>query len=72
MAEIQYVDVVSSNIDAIGYNEDSEELYVRFSSGAVYVYQEVPEEVHQEFLGASSKGKFFAQHIKEVYEYARV
>ena len=71
MAEIQYVDVESSNIAAIGYNEDTKELYVRFSSGAVYIYQDVQEEVYQEFLDASSKGKYLNEHIKGVYQYAK-
>ena len=49
MPEMQYVD--SSNIEAIGYDPDNQELHVRFlKSGETYVYYSVEEWVFQEFL----------------------
>jgi len=69
---INWTEVVSSNIDAIGYDADERELYVRFSSGAEYVYHNVPEGVVKEFLDASSKGKYLADNIKGVYAYEKI
>ena len=36
MPEMIYVD--SSNIEAIGYDDDAQELHVRFLSGTSYIY----------------------------------
>lgn len=69
---VEWNDVLSTNIDMIGYDEDNSQLHVRFNSGAEYVYNEVPPAVFQEFLDADSKGKFLNERIKGRYEYARV
>ena len=39
-------------------------LEVEFSSGSVYNYFGVTERLFQAFLGAPSKGKFFAQRVR--------
>ena len=69
MVDMKYVD--SSNIEAIGYNSDEQELYVRFLSGANYVYYGVPEHVYEEIMDAPSKGSYLNRVIKGVYEYAK-
>ncbi len=69
---VTWESVESSNIDMIGYDQDSSQLHVRFKSGAEYVYDEVPVAVHEEFLDADSKGKFLNERIKGRYEYRRV
>lgn len=69
MVDMNYVD--SSNIEAIGYKSDEQELYVRFLSGATYVYYGVPEHVYEEIMGAPSKGSYLNRVIKGVYEYAK-
>ena len=64
--------VVSSNVKAIGYDPVDSVLEVKFNSGAVYQYRDVPEEVYNDFMIASSKGKFLWNHIRDVYEYERI
>lgn len=64
--------VLSGNIGEIGYNEETQQLYVTFTSGASYVYEGVPPSVFADFRGASSKGSFFAQNIKGAYSYSKV
>lgn len=69
------VPVESSNIAAVGYLNKSEELYVQFSSGVVYAYQNVPEPVYDKFMQAESKGTFFDQSIKrhaDVYPFTKL
>lgn len=69
------VPVESSNIAAVGYLNKSEELYIQFSSGVVYCYQNVRETVFANFLEAVSKGAFFDQQIKrhpDVYPFTKV
>lgn len=72
MAEIDWVEVESSNIAAIGYDADEEDdLYVRFNSGAEYVYHDVPEDVYNSFMDSDSKGKYLNEHIKGVYQFEK-
>jgi hypothetical protein len=61
--------VSSSSITSVGYDADIKTLEVEFVSGRVYRYRGVEEEVHEAFLRASSKGKFFNEHIKDAYPF---
>ncbi len=64
--------VESSNIVAIGYEEDEKQLHVQFNSGAEYVYDDVPAEVYQAFLDADSKGRYLNEYVKGVYEFKKL
>lgn len=71
MPEMEHVD--SSNIEAIGYDEASNQLHVRFlKSGETYIYHNVEEWVFQEFRNAESKGVFLNTRIKPSYEYGKL
>lgn len=54
--------VESSDVRSIGHHGDT--LEVEFRNGAVYRYQGVPAEVHQELVGSESIGSAFARLIK--------
>lgn len=69
MVEMNYVD--SSNIEAIGYDNDAQELHVRFLSGTTYIYHGVPSEVYENLMSAPSKGSFLNREIKRVYEFTQ-
>lgn len=56
--------VESSNIAAIGHDAAANELHVRFTSGAHYVYPGVDADAAGAFHGAESKGSHFAKHIR--------
>lgn len=58
----------SSAISAIGYDEDSCELYIRFRDGGAYTYLDVPPEEWLALCDADSKGTFVNQVIKPGYE----
>ncbi len=64
--------VNSSNIAAIGYDSASQEVYVRFLDGSLYVYRGVPEFLYEEFKAASSYGSFLHRNFKNVYPYERL
>jgi hypothetical protein len=66
------IPVDSSNIASIGYEAETQTLQVEFQGGRIYQYFDVPESVFEEFLAASSKGKFFHASIKGAFRYARV
>jgi hypothetical protein len=66
MPEMIFVD--SSNVQAIGYDSVTCELYVQFvKSGEMYVYSDVEEWVFEEFKRADSKGIYFNANIKDRY-----
>ena len=62
----------SSLITAAGYDAEARELHVRFASGQVGVYDDVPPEIHAAFLKAPSKGKYLHKHLKGTYQFRRV
>jgi hypothetical protein len=64
--------VESAAIDDISYDAEHAKLFVRFHDGERYVYVGVPGEVHRSFLGADSKGAFFAQEIRDNYPYNKL
>lgn len=63
--------VDSSAIVRIGYREPARELDITFTSGKTYTYYGVPSDVYRVFLAADSKGRFFNEHVKDVYLYSR-
>jgi hypothetical protein len=70
---VEYVSVSSSTISAIGYEEASNALGVRFHNGTEYHYFGVPQDVFEAMRSAPSVGRFFDQNIKKAgYGYARV
>jgi len=67
MPEMMFVD--SSNVEAIGYDVDAQELHVRFlKSGQTYVYYAVEEWVFQELTQADSKGSYINARIIPNYQ----
>jgi len=72
MAKTEFKAVISSNILGIAYDEDTQTMQVEFTNGGVYKYDDVPQEVYEDFLNAGSPGSFFANDIKGSYGYSRV
>ena len=64
--------VSSSNIRSIGYDAPTQTLEIEFGSGRVYQYYGVPDQMHEQIMQASSKGRFFNTYIKDTYPYSRV
>jgi hypothetical protein len=62
-------EVVSSVIGAVGYTHV---LEIKFASGRVYQYYNVPEKIFQEMLSAESKGKYFNTHIRSKFPYQEI
>ncbi len=66
------IPVRSSNLSAVGYDDATSTLRIRFNSGGLYDYYNVPSNVYQGLMSASSHGTYFHQHIKDVYRYKRL
>jgi hypothetical protein len=69
---VKVLTIQSSNIDHVGYLPLSEELYIQFSNGTWYRYDEVMPDVVLALLLADSPGSFLAKHIKGVYECEKI
>ena len=64
--------VSSSNIAEIGYDESTQEVYVRFLNNSLYVYKGVPPFEYEGLLNAPSVGSYLHRNYKNVYPYERV
>ncbi len=57
----------SSVIRSVSYDPAGRALTVRFVSGRVYVYADVPARVVAGLRKADSKGRYFNAHIRNAY-----
>jgi hypothetical protein len=70
MPEMIFVD--SSNVEAIGYDDDAQELHIQFLQGAgYYVYHNVPRQIFDDLMYAPSKGSFLNREVKNVYQFTK-
>jgi hypothetical protein len=69
---VEWVPLESSVFTAVAYRVDAEQLYLRFQEGKVYRYFACPRSVYKELLAAESKGRYFAQHIRNGFRCEQV
>ncbi len=67
-----WIPVDSSVIDAVRYDSRATQLDIRFTSGDVYRYAEVPAFVVRAFMAAPSKGEFFNAELRDAYAFERL
>ena len=68
--QVEMKKVNSSNIQAIGYKDWIQELYVQYNSGT-YIYHEVELELYERLMKAESKGRFLNENIKNKYKFTK-
>ena len=66
--DIPLIEVQSSVILAVGYEQVSETLRVIFNSGSEYRYTGVPIQVYQNLCNAKSIGQEFNRTIRNKYD----
>ncbi|PBJ84277.1 KTSC domain-containing protein [Lysobacteraceae bacterium NML93-0399] len=64
--------VESSNLIAVGYDEERMVLRVEFKGGVTYDYFDVPLREYQGLMGAGSHGEYMNVHIRTSYRYQRL
>jgi hypothetical protein len=64
---MNWQDVESSNVAAIGYDAATKTLGVRFKGGGTYHCLGVEPAAHAAFLAAESKGRHFNLHLKHLH-----
>lgn len=68
--EIPYLTPVnSSNIDVVGYDSFTEDLFIGFKGqvGKMWRYSGVSKKVYDALMGSESIGAYYAKNIKPVY-----
>ena len=68
---MQMTPVTSSNIDSVGWDDETGEVIVAFKSGAEWGYK-ATEEVYDSLVAAPSVGAYFASQVKNVYPGRRI
>ena len=63
--------VSSSNISAVGYDAESQTVYIQFMNGSAYAYKGVPEHEFENLRTAPSVGSYLNRNYKNVYPYER-
>lgn len=66
------INVESSNLKSMGYDQGSMLLEIEFNDGCIYHYYNLPLDVYQGLMSAPSHGKYFNQHIMGRYRYDRI
>jgi hypothetical protein len=69
---MSWINVDSTNLYRVRYEESTNTLEIEFHGGRVYQYFDVPSQVFEELIRADSKGTFFNEQIKGHFRYARV
>lgn len=64
---MEWIEVESSWINAVNYFAEEEAVEINLINGKTYVYFGVPKSVFNDFLDATSKGKFYNDQIKGEY-----
>jgi hypothetical protein len=66
------VRVSSTVLAAVGYDESTRTLEIRFHNGSLYRYLDVPPEVVLELLQSESLGHAFTTSIRDSYAFERL
>lgn len=65
--------VVSSQIEAIGHDPETNTLFIKFiHGGRTYSYADFPAEKFERFKNAESLGKFLGAEIKGKHGYTKL
>jgi hypothetical protein len=63
--------VSSSAVRSVGYDAAGRTLEVEFASGDIYLYFDVPPELHEGLMAAGSVGTFVNKHVRENFRYVK-
>lgn len=69
---MELINVESSNINAIGYDESLGILQIEFNNGYAYEYYDVPSYEYEQLMVAESKGSYANRNIYKNYRYTRI
>lgn len=59
--------VDSAALESVDYDRQSQDLDIELTTGRIYRYFDVPPGVYEALMDADSKGRFYNDHIRDVY-----
>jgi hypothetical protein len=71
-ADMPFLDVESSNVDALAFDQMTTTGYVRFTSGDTYAYMDVRRNLWIDFYRADSVGGFLHSKVKGEFPYLKI
>lgn len=70
--DFEMIDVVSSTILSIGYNESLQTLRIQFHNGILYEYYNLPLVEFEQFMNSPSKGEYLSHNLRGKYPYNKI
>jgi hypothetical protein len=64
--------VSSSSIQSVGYDPQCHILEIAFHGNGVYQYEDVGQDIYDALMAAPSKGRYFAERVRDHYAWRRV
>ena len=64
--------VESSNIEAVGYDDATRSLTVKFKNGTTFRYDDVEPEHYENMISADSVGSYFHKNVRNDHEATRI
>lgn len=61
--------VMSSHVSAVGYDDDTQTLYVEYKNGKISKYADVPPDLADKVSNSYSIGQALNQHIKGSFDH---
>jgi hypothetical protein len=65
---MEIIQVNSTAIVEIGYEEQSMQMKIKFKQGHTYDFCRVPNNIFEAFRNAASKGNYYNLHIRDKYQ----
>lgn len=68
VSHLKRVPLESTALATVGYSRRLHVLEIEFRNGAIYRYLDVPPDVYDALMNASSKARFYDQNIRHKYQ----
>jgi hypothetical protein len=72
VSAVDWMPVESGLFSSAAYRAGVRQLYLRFQDGKIYRFFDCPVTVYNEFVAATSKGRYFSQQIRDHFRYEMV
>jgi hypothetical protein len=59
-------------VQSVGYDPQGHVLEIEFQNDGVYQYEDVEQDIYTDLMAAPSKGRYFAERIRDNYSWRRV
>ena len=72
VSAVEWVSVKSGLFSSAAYRSRARQLYLRFHDGKIYRFFDCPVIVYNEFIAATSQGRYFSQQIRNRFRFELV